>query len=161
MSWRLALAVDVPVLLFASVSFWLFYVAADARTEGRGYRGLRTMPMLMAIGIGLAINNARAVVEGLFGRVGSFERTPKHRIEDGLHGAVPASRYRPRRPPLPWIEGLFALYFTLSLVLAARPSLWPFYPFLVLFWSGYVYMTVTAIAEAVRAMSGRVPSAVA
>src|SRR5207249_3269502 len=38
MPWTVALAVDVPVLLFSTFSFWFFYVAADLRTEGRGLR---------------------------------------------------------------------------------------------------------------------------
>ena len=35
----------------------------------------------MSIGIGLAVNNTRAVFEALFGKQSEFARTPKYRIE--------------------------------------------------------------------------------
>lgn len=80
------------------------------------------MPGLMAIGVGLSLNNARAVIEGLFGDLGTFARTPKHSIEDG-HRPSPARRYHTIRSPLPWLEALLVAYFTLGIVLAVRLSL--------------------------------------
>jgi hypothetical protein len=35
----------------------------------------------MAIGIGLAVNNARAVIEALIGKQTEFARTPKYGVE--------------------------------------------------------------------------------
>ena len=68
------------------------------------------LPALMGVGIGLAINNSRAVVSGLLQRGGVFERTPKYRIEqrrDGWQG----KRYRVAQDAAVLVEGLLAVYF--------------------------------------------------
>ena len=78
---RLLLLLDLPLFVAATVSVLVFYVASQ-RERGRGWlREVLFLPALMGVGIGLAINNSRAVVSGLFRKGGVFERTPKYRIE--------------------------------------------------------------------------------
>jgi hypothetical protein len=46
------------------------------------------LPFLMSLGIGLSINNARAVLEALINHQSEFKRTPKHGvIERGAESA--------------------------------------------------------------------------
>jgi cellulose synthase/poly-beta-1,6-N-acetylglucosamine synthase-like glycosyltransferase len=146
----LALAIDLPALALSTLAFWLFYAVADRRAGGSAARAIRTMPMLMALGIGLAVNNARAVFEGSFGPVGSFDRTPKHRVEDGS-GRPPDRRYRIARPPRPWAEAALFVYFTAGLAAAIALGQWPFIPFLALFASGNGWMSLGGWAESIRA----------
>ena len=42
---------------------------------------LKYLPFLMSIGIGLCVNNTRAVLEAIFGKQSEFARTPKYGIE--------------------------------------------------------------------------------
>ena len=44
---------------------------------GGGFSGVRTMPAMLLLGTGLSINNALAVIRGLYVRGGEFVRTPK------------------------------------------------------------------------------------
>jgi hypothetical protein len=167
------IAADLAVLLFSTFAFWVFYAAASA-AEGRGaLRALATMPALMAIGVGLSVNGARAVLAGLRGPVGTFDRTPKQGSVDGDAGGLERSLQwearqttgggpEPLSPPapvpapaggpvpLPWIEGALAVYLTLCLALALRSGLWSFLPFLVLFWAGFASMAGAMLVEALR-----------
>src|SRR5687767_2426027 len=73
------LVFDVPMLFFSTVSVVLFYGSAVWYLDEKGARKRRLLhlPLVMAIGIGLAFSNARAVLEALFGVKSEFVRTPK------------------------------------------------------------------------------------
>ena len=77
---RILLLVDLPLFLGATVSVLLFYLCSQLAI-GSDWRRIRYLPALMGLGVGLAINNAGAVIQGLFQNGGVFERTPKYRIE--------------------------------------------------------------------------------
>ncbi len=141
----LLLSVDLPLFLCATISVLLFYVASQL-VDGRR-RSLRYLPALMGLGIGLAVNNARAVVAGLGPKVGVFERTPKYRIEragDGWRG----KRYRVGSGLSAPIEGLLALWFMACFILAWRSGMWMSLPFLYLFLQGYSYMYLLSVSSA-------------
>jgi len=59
---------------------------------GGGWSGLRTVPSMILLGTGLSINNALAVLRGLWTRGGEFVRTPK---SGSTHKTKLASRYKP------------------------------------------------------------------
>jgi hypothetical protein len=97
----------------------------------------------MALGIGLAVNNSRAVVEGLRREVGVFERTPKYRIggPGGRDGAARRGfRYRVTADRSALLEGLLAAFFVGCFALAGSTAMWESLPFLWLFLHGYSYM---------------------
>ncbi|NPA80898.1 MAG: glycosyltransferase [Thermotogae bacterium] len=58
------------------LAVWLAFGVAHSAAKG-SWRGLLAIPLGMALIGGLAINNTNAVLEGLFGDRGVFERTPK------------------------------------------------------------------------------------
>ena len=63
----------------------------------------------MSIGIGLCVNQTRAVLEALFGRETEFVRTPKHGIRGRLE-AWSSKKYRAAKSLTPFIElGMAAL----------------------------------------------------
>ncbi len=157
------LLIDLPLFLGATASVLVFYAAsqlARSREEAgepvRKRREIRFLPTLMGVGIGLALSNARAVLGGLVARGGEFVRTPKYRIEDsegeastgsaegGRESGVKADwrrlRYRAGRGLTFVLEGLFALYFAVTMVIAWRWGMWLSLPFLALFLHGYGYM---------------------
>ena len=145
--WPLLLLVDLPLFLTASVSVLVFYVVSQIGA-GRSWRqGLRHLVPLMGLGIGLAINNARAVLEGLVHMGGVFERTPKYRIEqsgDGWRG----KSYRVPRDLSVLIEGVLAVCFVLCFGLAWILDMWPSLFFLYLFLHGYTYVFLLSVLPA-------------
>ncbi len=143
------LAIDLPLFLAASVSVVVFYlasqwVAAGVAGAGGSRRALRYLPALMGLGIGLSLNNTRAVVSGLWCRGGTFHRTPKYRIErpgEDWKG----KRYRAGGGALAALEGALALYFLGCTAYAAAQGMWVSLPFLLLFVQGYTYIFLLSV----------------
>ncbi|MDH3745293.1 MAG: glycosyltransferase family 2 protein [Acidobacteriota bacterium] len=144
--WSL-LTIDLPLFLCATVSVLLFYLASQL-AAGRGLgRGLRHLAPLMGLGIGLAINNSRAVIQGLGKEVGVFERTPKYRIE-GEGDRWFGKKYRVRADLSTVLEGILAAWFVCAFVLALKMGMWMSLPFLYLFLQGFCYMYLLSMFSA-------------
>jgi hypothetical protein len=94
----------------------------------------------MAIGIGLSINNARAVIEGLFGKDITFVRTPKHGIETSKRTTWKKAAYRGNWSMHSLLEVAFGLYFVVTIGLAIATGSYITVPFLILFMVGFLYV---------------------
>ncbi len=160
--WRFWLF-DLPVFVLASVSTAVFYLCARREIAsgpsgrlGEWVKDLACLPVLLALGVGMSINNARAVVEALLNRGGEFTRTPKYGIEargpsnpSGRGHRSP--RYRPKRTLLPVVEIAFALYFGLFALEAAAGGNWLAVPFLLLFLCGFAFVALESLGLRTRA----------
>ena len=100
----------------------------------------------MAVGIGLSINNARAVLEALAGRQSSFRRTPKYNL--GSDESLARRRYRITINGDTWIELALAVYFAAATGAAISAGIWGSVPFLLLFEFGYAYTSISTIVQA-------------
>ena len=114
--------------------------------------------MLMALGIGMCLSNARAVLEALLGTETSFVRTPKYRIESSAD-RWKQKRYRALGSPLPWVEVGVGLYFTGTVAYAATHQIVGSIPFLLLFLAGFLYTGVLSLLESVELKELRAGSA--
>jgi cellulose synthase/poly-beta-1,6-N-acetylglucosamine synthase-like glycosyltransferase len=143
------LVFDVPILFFSTVSVVLFYGSAVwylDREAGRTRRLLH-LPLVMAIGIGLAFSNARAVLEALFGVKSEFVRTPKYQVEQGADTTWKAKKYKRKHGWLPLLELSFAAYFLCAVLYAAHMHLFGTIPFLMLFLFGYGYIGTMSLLQ--------------
>ncbi len=139
------LMVDLPLFFGATIAVLAYYVASQVAVLGTFEGAFRHLPSVLGLGIGLSVNNARAVVEGLFEDGGVFQRTPKYSVERRQASGWRAKRYRARVDGSIVIEGLLAANFTLSVVLAWMLEMWASLPFLYLFLYGYWYMFLTSL----------------
>ncbi|MEM6792623.1 MAG: cellulose synthase family protein [Acidobacteriota bacterium] len=149
-SWRL-LALDLPLFTMATLSVVIFFLVSQRKSGGvPAWRCLLQMPALMAVGIGLSVNQSRAVWAGLFERGGVFHRTPKYRLE-GRQGGWADKAYSLGLNLSFYVEAALALYFIACFVFAIQLGMWFSLPFLWLFLQGYVYMTWLGLEPALRA----------
>ncbi|HEX9940861.1 MAG TPA: glycosyltransferase [Thermoanaerobaculia bacterium] len=157
-SVQMLLVVDLPLFLSATASVLTFYLTSQV-AAGRGWRReIRYLPALLGVGIGLSVNNARAVLSGLVQRGGTFHRTPKYRIErPGQDWA--AKRYRAGTDPTRLVETALALYFLGCTVYSWFSGLWMSIPFLLLFMQGYGYMAVLSFLPSAREWRARLRAA--
>jgi len=130
---------DLALFGTATVPIMIFYFVSQIATHPRRPAQAMHLPSLMAVGIGLSVNNARAVISGLLTDGGVFERTPKYRIES-RGDSWRRKRYRAGTDATFVLEGLFACYHLLGIYFSWRLGLWASMPFLVLFASGYGYV---------------------
>jgi glycosyltransferase involved in cell wall biosynthesis len=149
------LMLDVPMFLATCGSVATFYVVAHHDLYGGRWEAIKRLPVMMALGIGLSINNGRAAVEGLFGRDVEFIRTPKRGVLDG-GPKMPTKDYRGRWPWHNTLELLFALYCTASLLIAIATQSWASVPFLLLFCAGFSWVGLASLQEALLAGQGDV-----
>ncbi len=141
--------IDLPLFLAATLSVICFYVASQTASNPKWRNELWYLPALMGLGIGLSLNNARAVVSGFFQRGGTFHRTPKYRIEKpGQEWR--GKRYRVGNAGLSILEGVFALYFVFAFGYAVKLEMWLSLPFLWLFLQGYGYMFLFSVLPRLR-----------
>jgi hypothetical protein len=93
----------------------------------------------MSIGIGLCINQTRAVLEALAGRETEFVRTPKHGIRGKLE-SWSSKKYRAAKSITPFIELGMAAYFVVAIGVAFDHGHYMSIPFLGLFLAGFGYV---------------------
>jgi len=142
---RLLLFLDLPLFLGATGSVILFYVSSQKAVNPEWRRDIRLLLSLMGLGIGLSVNNARAVLSGLFRWGGIFERTPKYRIETA-GDTWRSKHYRVAANFSAQIERALAVYSAGCFVLAWQLEMWFSLPFLYLFLHGFVYMAFLSFA---------------
>jgi cellulose synthase/poly-beta-1,6-N-acetylglucosamine synthase-like glycosyltransferase len=73
----LASMVDGAVFVLVLLTQVLFYVVAVRAIHPKWWRELRYLPFVPVVGVGLAVNNTRGVIEALLGHRSEFVRTPK------------------------------------------------------------------------------------
>ncbi|HVY61945.1 MAG TPA: glycosyltransferase family 2 protein, partial [Planctomycetota bacterium] len=152
--WYAWLVVDLPVFVAATTSVLSFYAASQREIYPREWVGrLRYLPLVLSLGVGMALVNAKAYLEGLFGERGEFVRTPKAGIV-GSEGSLEGKRYRPRRSIAPGAELLLGAWIAVVLGFAAREGRWLVVPLLALFLFGLLYVGVLSLAHGRRTRAG-------
>jgi cellulose synthase/poly-beta-1,6-N-acetylglucosamine synthase-like glycosyltransferase len=158
------LVIDLPLFLASTCSISSFYLVAQRNLHPKTWkRTFLYMPFVMAIGIGISIRNAVAVLEAIFGKQSEFVRTPKYNIEamraanaaapnaDGSKeekGSWSGLSYRNRGGWLPYAEIGLGLYFAATVFYAFRNENYATIPFLLLFVWGYLYTGVMSLGQA-------------
>jgi cellulose synthase/poly-beta-1,6-N-acetylglucosamine synthase-like glycosyltransferase len=141
------LLLDVPLFFTTCVSIIIFYLTTHKALYGNFREAIKRLPVMMAVSIGLSINNARAVLEGLLGIDSEFVRTPKHGVRERSEAWV-TKRYRAAAANLgTWAEIGFGLYTVATILLAVLSGNWVSIPFLVLFMIGFLYVGTLSLHQ--------------
>jgi fatty acid desaturase len=139
------LLIDLPIFVATTVSAAVFYLCAQRELYPKDWkREIWFFPFVLALGIGLSINNARAVLEAMFNRRSDFCRTPKYGIERTKQ-RWQDSRYTAVRTVIPLVEFIFAAYFTYFVFHAFQNHEFLSLPFLMLFQIGFAYVACGSI----------------
>ncbi len=148
--------VNIPIFFFGSVSVVVFYLTAQkALRPGSWWKELPYLPLLLALGIGMSINNAKAVIEALFNHQTAFIRTPKYGI-DQKKTDWKKSSYKAMKTLTPVVELLFGFFFLFVVVEAAAKGNLTSAILLLPFPVGFFYTSLSSMARLLP--SGRVPS---
>ncbi|TAE76491.1 MAG: glycosyltransferase [Verrucomicrobia bacterium] len=140
--------INVPIFFFASVSVIVFYVTAQkALRPQTWWRELPYLPLLLALGIGMSINNAKAVIEAIFNHQSGFVRTPKYGIDQKPKTDWKRSSYKAMKTLTPVIELLFGFFFLFVVVEAAMQERWSSAILLLPFPVGFFYTSLGSLAR--------------
>jgi cellulose synthase/poly-beta-1,6-N-acetylglucosamine synthase-like glycosyltransferase len=144
---------SVSLFVLATCSASTFFVFGQRELFGKnaGWRTVLYLPFLMALGVGMGLNNAKAVFEAIWSAVrrkpSEFVRTPKY----GVTGADRKKWRRERvftakRMTLPVLEIAMGCYMLTCMWISiqwniGRSSI----PFLLIFAGGYFYVGFSSI----------------
>ncbi|MGE5814145.1 MAG: cellulose synthase family protein [Acidobacteriota bacterium] len=146
MGWTEMLLIDIPLFLAATASVANFYVMSQREAYADWKQRVKYLPFLMAIGIGLCINNSRAVIEALLHKESEFARTPKYGIERNADDWV-GKKYKQTMAIQPLIELGLGIYFTAAVFYALSNGIFGTLPFLMLFQVGFLYTGLVSIVQ--------------
>ena len=150
--WWIALAVDLPIFLGATFSIILFYWRSQREAGKSAGETLRLLPLVLGLGIGLSVNNAKAVVEALVGHQSPFVRTAKYAIQRNGEGWT-SKLYNHRSTLICALELGLGLWFTVAIAAVLTHSLRGMFslPFLFLFQFGFFYVAAQSLSHTLRA----------
>ena len=147
MGWYEMLLIDVPLFFAATASVANFYIVSQRELYPDWKTRLKYLPFLMSIGIGLSINNTRAVIEAVMDYKTDFARTPKYGVVQRATDEWMTKKYRQSVALQPLIELGLGLYFTATVFYALANQIYATVPFLMLFQIGFLYTGVLSIAQ--------------
>jgi len=148
--WFQVLAIDLPLFLASTCSISAFYLTAERALYPKTWkRTFLYLPFVMAVGIGLSVRNALAVLEAIVGVKSEFVRTAKYRVEGGAAEQHNWSKkkYHNRAGWMPFAEVFLGLYFAGTVVYAIQNENYATVPFLLLFVWGYLYTGLMSLAQ--------------
>jgi len=141
----------MSVFVLAFIGSFLFYMFSQKAVYPDWRRRLLLFPLFMAGSMGFAVNNSRAVFEGLMKKRSEFVRTPKYRIE-GKKDSWLEKKYVPLK--LSWvvfIELALALYCFFGLISSFYFLEIAAVPFQLLYFLGFSFVSALSIKHAIDA----------
>jgi cellulose synthase/poly-beta-1,6-N-acetylglucosamine synthase-like glycosyltransferase len=148
--WFQVLLIDLPLFLASTCSISSFYLCAQRAFYPKTWkRTFWYLPFVMAVGIGLSVKNAVAVIEAIFGVKSEFVRTPKYRVEAGGKRSVDLAKkkYHKGAGWMPWLEVALGIYFACAVVYSIQNTNYLTVPFLMLFVWGYLYTGLMSLTQ--------------
>jgi cellulose synthase/poly-beta-1,6-N-acetylglucosamine synthase-like glycosyltransferase len=137
---------SVFVLAFISTFLFYLYSQRDVRSDWR--KKIVMFPFFMAGSMGLAVNNSRAVFEGLMNRKSEFVRTPKFKVVDEKVSWT-GKKYLNRKIGFSVIiESIMAIYCLIGIVSSIYFLELAAIPFQLLFFTGFSFVAITSIKHA-------------
>jgi cellulose synthase/poly-beta-1,6-N-acetylglucosamine synthase-like glycosyltransferase len=140
---------ETVIFGLTTLSIFLFYSTAQRELYRDWKWRARDIPFILALGIGMCINNAWAVAEALLGHDTPFVRTAKYRIEtfrDRWKGKI----YQSGRSRSFFVELILVLYMIVGLGMIVAFREWAAIPYVALFVIGYCYVFGLSLKHASR-----------
>jgi len=139
-------AIYMSLLLFGTGAVSLFYLSSQKELNRKWISCIPYLPLLMSLGIGLSVNNSRAVLEALLGYGTEFRRTPKYRLES-KRDTWRNKKYLESKNLTSFLELLLAFYFCYTILFALKNGIFVSVPFLLVFLMGFLYVPLMSLFQ--------------
>jgi cellulose synthase/poly-beta-1,6-N-acetylglucosamine synthase-like glycosyltransferase len=144
--WYEVLLLDLPFFWTATMSVVLFYIASQREIGMPWWKGIKYLPFIMAFGIGMCVNQSKAVIEALVGYETGFTRTPKTGMQ-GNDRSWLRKKYRALLTAQPLLELALGAYLTSAIWFALDKGVYFSLPFLLLFQWGFFYVGLVSLLQ--------------
>ena len=143
---------SVSLFVLATCSASTFFVFGQRELLGKeaGWKTVLYLPFLMSLGVGIGLNNAKAVFEAIWCAIrrkpSEFVRTPKYGVTGNNRKWRQARIFTAKKLWLPTLEIAFGTYMVVCILI----SLWYAFgyssiPFLLIFAGGYFYVGFSSV----------------
>ena len=154
--------INVPIFFFSSVSVIVFYLFSQkALRPGTWWKEIPYLPLLLALGIGMSISNAKAVIEAVFNHQTAFVRTPKYGISQNKAIDWKKSSYKAMKTLTPFVELLFGFFFLFVVIEAAMKGNATSAILLLPFPIGFFYTSLSSLSRMISPETGQTASEIA
>ncbi|MBP1648350.1 MAG: hypothetical protein H6Q30_1795 [Bacteroidetes bacterium] len=138
----------MSVFVFAFLGSFFFYLFSQKDVYADWRRRIFLFPVFMAGSMGFAVNNSRAVLEGLFKKKSEFVRTPKYSIKD-KQDSWTDKKYVPLKiSSTVVIEIILAIYCLFGVASSLYFLEIAAVPFQLLFFLGFTFVSVMSLKHA-------------
>ncbi len=138
----------MSVFVFAFIGSFFFYLFSQKDVYVDWQRRLFLFPVFMAGSMGFAVNNSRAVLEGLFKRKSEFVRTPKYNIKDKKDSWADKKYVSVKINSTVVVELLLAIYCLFGVASSIYFLEIAAVPFQLLFFLGFTFVSVMSLKHA-------------
>jgi len=148
-SWLDLRIIYISLLFVGTGAVSLFYLYSQKEINGSWWLTILYLPILMSLGIGISVNNSKAVLEGLLGYKTEFKRTPKYRIES-KNDTWKGKKYLEDVSSITFFEFLLGIYFIFAISFALKRRIFISLPFLLIFQVGFLYTSLLSIYQSFK-----------
>lgn len=139
-------SMSIFILAFVGSFLFYYYAQRDIRTDW--HKKIILFPLFMAGSMGFAVNNTRAVFEGLMNRKSEFVRTPKFKVVS-KNDSFNEKKYINRKIGLSMIvELIMAVYCLVGIVSTIYFMEIAALPFQMLFFIGFSFVSYMSLKHA-------------
>ncbi|MBA2664890.1 MAG: glycosyltransferase [Bradymonadaceae bacterium] len=158
--WYEVMILDLPIFISATFSVCYFYWVSQREIGRDRLEIVRLIPAVLGIGIGVSLNNAKAVVEALVGYKTPFVRTPKYAIERRGGESWTSKLYIRKTTLMPLLEFALGLWFSYAIWTVFVDGRYNLYslPFLMLFQFGFFYVASLSVTQSLMTRSSAQPN---
>lgn len=144
----------MSIFTVAFVSSFLFYLFGQKDINSDWRKRIAIFPLFMAGSAGFALNNSRAVFEGLLNRKSEFVRTPKFQIVNKEDKAEPEdNKYAPKKMKISSstiVETILAVYCLIGVVASIYFLEIAAIPFQLMFFFGFSCVSYLSLKNAYK-----------
>jgi len=145
-AWPSIWILELSAFFLTVVSISCFYVVALKETSPDWTWRCRDLPILMVFGVGMCVNNARAVIHALFNVPSGFERTAKFNIRRA-HESWREKLYRNSGFSYGLLELSLLIYVLTAFCWALQAHQWASLPFIAFYLSGFAYIGFLSLSH--------------
>jgi len=126
--------IELTLFIFASGGHLIYFFFGQVALGHSKWHALKNSPRIVLLGIQLAFNNSRAVLEAIRGQQSEFVRTPKHGDNTAT---IHHHSYKPSSPKGGEFELFLSLIYVIVFIWSIYHELWLMLPFLLLLIVGF------------------------
>ncbi|MCF8259892.1 MAG: glycosyltransferase family 2 protein [Melioribacteraceae bacterium] len=137
----------MSIFVLAFISSFLFYLYGQKEIYPNWRKKIVLFPVFMAGSMGLAVNNSRAVVEGLMNKKSEFVRTPKYKVVN-KNDSFSDNKYIAKKvEKSAFVELLLAIYCSIGVIASIYFGEISALPFNLMFFFGFASISFMSFKQ--------------